>query len=576
MSRASESSAASASPPAPGSPVLARGCWLGFFILVGCAPPTSPPPIATHVVDWRDEIIYQIVVDRFDNGDPSNDAADGTEPVPGDLARFQGGDWRGIRDRLDYIEALGATTLWISPPYRNVPRTEQEDGYHGYWPADFTEASERFGGLRELRDLVRDAHERGMLVILDVVPNHAGRVFTYDLDRDGEEDPDEIEPPFSDPAYSVPLLWSYRPRMFAGEAAFTLEAEHFHRRGAGDLSDPVQKELADFPSGLRDLDTEREDVVDALVETHAWWVEQTDVDGFRVDAVPHAPRAFWAAFCARLRRRLASIGKERFLLIGEVFDASPDALASYTQLDQLDSAFAFDLKRDVIDGVILEGRPPTNAIGALADNRDRFRAVPQPGGVGISPWEARVAFADNHDVWRLRGELDDPLVVQIALTVVFTVDAIPSLYYGTEQDLDGTEHHLSREPLFVEAPTFPTDGSTFTYIARLAAVRARSAALRRGSLTVRYAATTGGADPTPGPDAGLFAYEREADDERVLVVINASLDESIARFSAGFSGEERLYDQLGSSPAPWVVADGGVIDVRLPGRSSIVLEARTP
>ena len=233
--------------------------------LVACEPPAAPGPVSTHVDDWRDEVVYQIVVDRFDDGDPSNDAIDGVALDPTDLARMQGGDWRGIRNRLDYIEALGATTLWISPPYVNVPRTEQEDGYHGYWPSDFTEASERFGGMAELRALVRDAHERGMLVILDVVPNHAGRVFTYDLDADGEVDPGETEPPFSETPYASPLLWSYRPRMWTEEGELTLEAEHFHRRGAGDLSDPRQKELADFPSGLRDLDTEREDVIAALV-----------------------------------------------------------------------------------------------------------------------------------------------------------------------------------------------------------------------------------------------------------------------------------------------------------------------
>ncbi|MCB9594506.1 MAG: hypothetical protein H6719_17370 [Sandaracinaceae bacterium] len=541
-------------------------------LLSACAPPTAPGPVSTHVDDWRDEVIYQIVVDRFANGDPSNDAADGVEPDPSDLARAQGGDWRGIRERLDYLEQLGVTTLWISPPYENVARTELEDGYHGYWPSDFTRANPRFGSLEELRALVDDAHARGMLVILDVVPNHAGRVFTYDLDGDGEVDPGETEPPWSETGYDVPLLWTHRPTMWTEDGTLTLEAEHFHRRGAGDLSDPRQKELADFPSGLRDLDTEREDVMAALVETHAWWVEQTDVDGFRIDAVPHASRAVWAAFCGRLRRRLAEVGKERFFLLGEVFDASPDVLASYAQLDQLDAAFAFDLKREVIDAVILEGRPPADALGALGRYRDRFPASGQPGGLGLSPWEARVAFADNHDVWRLRGELDDPLAAEIAMTVVFTVDAIPSVYYGTEQGLDGTEHHLSREALFVETPTYPTDGAPFRHIARLAAIRARSAALRRGTLVVDYASTSGGADEEPAADAGMLAYEREHEGERVLVVINASIGDSVARFDTGFSEGDRLSDALGGATAPWVVGRNGALEIRLPGRASVVLE----
>ncbi|HEY8432554.1 MAG TPA: hypothetical protein VIL20_29490 [Sandaracinaceae bacterium] len=96
-----------------------------------------------------------------------------------------------------------------------------------------------------------------MLVILDVVPNHAGRGLDYDLDGDGEVDPGEIEPPWSDVPYDVPLSWTARPRMFApGGELVTLGAEHFHRRGRGDLGVPIQKELGDFPTGLRDLDTE--------------------------------------------------------------------------------------------------------------------------------------------------------------------------------------------------------------------------------------------------------------------------------------------------------------------------------
>lgn len=233
-------------------------CALAILGCLAAACEGAPPPVSTHVEDWRDHVIYQIVVDRFDDGDPENDAADGVEPVPGDLARVQGGDWRGVIDRLDYLARLGVTAIWISPPYRNVPRTEREDGYHGYWPADFTEANPRFGTLAELRELVREAHARGMLVILDVVPNHAGRVFTYDLDADGEVDPDEVEPPWSDAPYDVPLIWSERPRMIGpGGELVTLEAEDFHRRGDGDLGDPVQKELGDFPTGLRDLDKTR-------------------------------------------------------------------------------------------------------------------------------------------------------------------------------------------------------------------------------------------------------------------------------------------------------------------------------
>lgn len=543
-----------------------------LLLLSACAPPEAPP-VSTHAGDWRDEVIYQIVVDRFDDGDTTNDVVDGIGPERSDLARFHGGDWAGVRQRLDYIEALGATTIWISPPYANVQRTELEDGYHGYWPADFTEANPRFGDLEELRALVRDAHDRDMLVILDVVPNHAGRVFNYDLDADGTVGPGEVEPPYSaDGPHAAPLLWSHRPRMHGPEGVFTLEERHFHRRGAGDFSIQSEKELGDFPTGLRDLDTESPEVIDALVETHVAWVRDTDVDGFRIDAVPHAPHAFWAAFCRRLRARLAELGKRDFLLVGEVFTGDPTTLASYTAVDELDAAFAFDLKYSLIDDVILSGGAPALARAPLVGNRALFPASGQPGGVPLSPWEARVAFADNHDVWRVRGELDDPLAAALALAVVFTVDAIPSVYYGTEQGLRGQVHHESREPLFLEAPDFPRDSSTFQLIGALAEIRARSRALRRGELVLRYASTSGGADLEPAADAGMLAYERAQGDERVLIVLNTSLDESIARFDVGYGSGTRLFDALGGTEAPWTVAADGSLEIRLPGRAVVILE----
>ncbi|MFK7991301.1 MAG: alpha-amylase family glycosyl hydrolase [Sandaracinaceae bacterium] len=541
------------------------------LLTLACAGPTAPP-VSTHVEDWRDEVIYQIVVDRFANGDPSNDVVDGIGPEPDDLARFQGGDWQGIRDRLDYIEGLGVTTLWLSPPYRNVPRTEREDGYHGYWPADFVDANPRFGTIDDLRALVRDAHDRGMLVILDVVPNHAGRVFTYDLDADGEVDEVEVEPPFSDPPYDVPLLWSHRPTMLSPDGErFTLEAAHFHLHGASS-GEPFEKEQGDFPTGLRDLDTESEAVIAALVETHARWVEVTDVDGFRIDAIPHAARPFWAAFCSRLRTRLAEAGKTRFFLLGEVFDANPEALASYTGLDQLDGAFAFDLKRDLIERVLLEGAPPTVARGSLETNRSVFPASPQPGGIELDPWRARVAFADNHDVFRLRGELNDPLAAHLALIAVLTVDAIPAVYYGTEQGLAGRVHHASREPLW---PTgYDETHPTYRFLQRLVAVRRRSRALRYGSLEVRYASASGGADEDPGPDAGMIAWSREHDGERVLVVLNSALASSEARIPTRFGAGTRLVDALESTTDAWVVEADRSVVVRLPSRAGVLLEAR--
>jgi len=146
--------------------------------------PGDLPHQANVGLDWRDQMIYQIVVDRFANGDPNNDF--NVEPsVPG---RYHGGDWQGIIDHLDYLQDLGVTTLWISPVVKNTEEDAGFASYHGYWTYDFLRPNAHFGDLSKLRELVDDAHQRGMLVILDVVTNHVGQLFYYDINGNGQPD----------------------------------------------------------------------------------------------------------------------------------------------------------------------------------------------------------------------------------------------------------------------------------------------------------------------------------------------------------------------------------------------------
>lgn len=538
--------------------------------LLACTGGQSGGSVGTHVDDWRDEVIYQLLVDRFDNGDPSNDELDGVGLDPLDLRRHQGGDWRGLRRRLGYVQELGATAIWISPIVRNVDRTSTEDGYHGYWASDFTTLNPRFGDLDELRRLVAAAHARDLLVIVDMVPNHAGRVFSYDLDGDGVTSPDEVEPPFREAGpIEAPLLWHVPPpRVFdARGGTLELTGEHFHRRGFGDLGDPVELVLGDFHTGLRDLDTEQDVVIEALIATYAHWVLATDVDGFRIDAVPHVARPFWPRFCEGVRARVAAAGKTRFLMIGEVAVPNASTIAPFTEEGGIDSFLDYPLKTAFIDGVLLAGDAPMDAAVAIEGGRAEFATVSTPGGVGLSPWQARVVFADNHDTGRIAGELEDPRVVELAMVALFTLDAIPAVYYGTEQGFDGRIGGEAREPLWTSG--FSTDAPLFGHIARLAALRRSSAALRRGDLVLRFASVNGGR--SAAEDAGLVAWERTLEGERLLVVINAhALDTSGHCVPTGFAPGSQLEDALGGSIRPVVEPDGSVC-VSLAPRTALIL-----
>ena len=164
--------------------MLLRGIALAGAALAGCVEVESTPKITSNVTDWRDEIIYQIVVDRFEDGDQNNNFnVDYTRE-----ASYHGGDWQGIIDRLDYIESLGVTALWISPVVRNVEEDAGFASYHGYWTQSFLDHNPHFGSLSKLQELTRKCHERKIKVILDIVTNHVGQLFYYDINRNGQPD----------------------------------------------------------------------------------------------------------------------------------------------------------------------------------------------------------------------------------------------------------------------------------------------------------------------------------------------------------------------------------------------------
>ena len=164
-----------------------RSALVAAALAAGCIDlpaEAARPRLQTYVDDWRNEVIYQVLVDRFANGDVNNDF----HVQEGPPARHQGGDWKGLEDHLDYIRELGVTTLWISPVVRNVDTDADVDAYHGYWAQDLTALNPHFGDLATLRSLTAHVHALGMKIVEDVVVNHLGQVFFYDMNMNGKPD----------------------------------------------------------------------------------------------------------------------------------------------------------------------------------------------------------------------------------------------------------------------------------------------------------------------------------------------------------------------------------------------------
>ncbi len=190
---------------------------LALTLLVGgCAPSSSAigsdwKTTAQPIDDWRDEVIYQVLTDRFADGDESNDY----NIQPGELGRYQGGDWQGLIDHLDYFKALGVTTLWISPVVRNLESDSGFDGYHGYWQQDMSRENPHFGDIGALRRLSDAVHAAGMKIVLDIVVNHVAQLFYYDINGNGQ--PDEtvygagcgVQPPANTQSCPTPAIITY-------------------------------------------------------------------------------------------------------------------------------------------------------------------------------------------------------------------------------------------------------------------------------------------------------------------------------------------------------------------------------
>jgi alpha-amylase len=582
--------------------------------------------------DWRDEVIYQLLVDRFADGDLTNDE----RVVPGALGLYQGGDWQGVIDHLDYLQALGVTALWISPVVRNLETDANFDAYHGYWQQDFTRPNPHFGDLGKLRELTMKAHAHGFKVILDIVTNHVAQLFYYDINGNGS--PDEnvygagcgAQPPGDtqpcpggavithltefDPDYDpngvrgytslgfsgpAPIRWIWNaaidraptlPGAGAGQEAarqYAFQREDwYHKKGRiYDYGNRDQVLTGDFPGGLKDLATERDDVRVALTAMFARWIQAADFDGFRIDTLKHVDHPFWQGFAGDLRRYTnglatlpdptdpahpdasvppLSVPKTRFFMFGESFDGNDTLNGSYTLNQEVDSTFYFSQKFNVFDNVFKKGGATQAIADQFARKQANYASAPNQNGIGVAARDALVNFLDNHDVPRFLFDKPSVAALHSALGYLLTEDGIPCLYYGTEQEFNGGNDPFNRERLWDTG--FATDGGTFQWVKKLIAIRKAYSPLRRGDLTLIFT-TTHVADEV---DAGLVAFERADGGRRVLVAVDTRDQGSAnAALTTHFAPGTTLVDVAGGSDAaPLVVAEGGVLNVTVSARQT--------
>jgi glycosidase len=460
---------------------------------------------------WQRQSIYQIITDRFYDGDAGNNNADGNyDPAGRRGTSVHGGDFRGIEQKLDYVQALGATAIWISPVVLNA-----WGEFHGYAGRDFYKVDPHWGSLADLQHMVQAAHARGILVIDDVIVNHGG-----DLIDSGEAG----YPRFRYPPGGYKLRYrnparQYPPPFDLNETNRTLEAL-FHNQGViQNYGDATQTELGEL-SGLDDFRTESDYVRARMAEIYEYWIGEAGFDGFRIDTVKHVEMGFWRSWCPAVRAYAAAHGKPNFFMFGEALEGANAKCASYAGTKgggpfKLDSMLDYPLYFKM-NNVFARGVGNTREI---ANQETEAAADYEPGIRG-----QLVTFLDNHDQPRfLSRELanDNQARLRLALVFLYTAGGIPCLYYGTEQGFDGGKDPYDREDMFAgqfeQGPSlgdnFNMTHPLFQWVARLNNFRRLYPALQTGSQTNLWSTAAG---------PGLLAYARRLGQQEVLVVLNTA------------------------------------------------------
>ncbi|HXD00807.1 MAG TPA: alpha-amylase family glycosyl hydrolase [Verrucomicrobiae bacterium] len=467
---------------------------------------------------WQSQSIYQIITDRFYNGDTNNDNAEGTYS-PANPTGVHGGDFEGIEQKLDYIKSLGATAIWISPIVLNT-----EGQFHGYSAWNFYEVAPHWGSISNLQHLVQAAHARGILVIDDIVVNHGGDLVT----GSGS----------GYPAYNYPAGYSlkYRSSSKTYPTPFNLNTTNpsltniFHNYGnIGNFNDSTQVVLG-WLDGLNDFRTETPYVRSNMAAIYQYWIGQIGFDAFRVDTALEVDTGFWQSFCPAIHSYAATNGNTNFFMFAEADNGSDPIVGPYTGTEG-GGPFKFDSVVDyplyyIINNVFATGS------GNTAQIDGHYTAV--AGDYDPASQMQLVTFLDNHDNPRFlstSASNNNTNELNLALAFLYTARGIPCLYYGTEQGFDGPTDPDDREDMFAgefkDSPggmvsqlsspgvdNFNMTHPLFLWVAQLNNFRRLYPALTLGSHVKQW-------DTSGAP--GLFAYSRVLNQQEVFVAMNLSV-----------------------------------------------------
>lgn len=445
---------------------------------------------------WQDAIIYSMMIDRFNDGDKSNNNPIQHDELS-DKGNYMGGDLQGILNKIEegYFDALNINTLWISPVIDNPNRAYQEypspqryySGYHGYWPVSSSSVEEKFGDMDLLKKFVNTAHQHRIKILLDFVSNHV-----------------HIEHPF----------WKE------------------HRNWFGVL------ELPDGRKNLRLWDEQRlttwfepylpsfdyigsKEALETMTDNAVWWLKETGADGFRHDAVKHVPNEFWRLLTEKIKKEIEIPGEKIVYQIGETFGGY-DLISSYVNNGQLSAQFNFNLYDTAIPVFISENGSfktldtemkktfsvygVNHVMGNIMDSHDKMRYMAFADG------DVPLDQAYNNEIgWSNPPQVDNKesyKKVKLHLSYILTIPGVPIIYYGDEIGMTGAGDPDNRRKMRFDNEITEWEKEMLADVKKIVKIRKEHPALRYGDFLTLLA------------EKDVYAFIRSDLNERILIMLN--------------------------------------------------------
>lgn len=397
---------------------------------------------------WEEEIVYSIMIDKFNNGDPANDIID-----EADKAGFEGGDFKGIAAKLDYLQDMGFTAILLSPVFENAG-----GGFHGEAVTDFYKTDQHFGSKDDLKNLVEEAHRRKMKVM-----------FEFPVDRVAENHP-----------------WTTNP-----ETKDWIKTGHSDNGGSA------------WNKGLPAINLENGEVQAYLIDAAKWWMEETQVDGFSLQYLDHAPLDFIKEFASQVK----SVNSGSYL-IGTVTEADRTELAK--------------LQAAGLDGI--------KDVHLNKPMRDAFSKIDASSSALFDIWEENVsaydhpslfpAYLDDKNTARYTQDMVDQRQYpgsrwKLALSYLYTQPQVPIVFYGSEIAVNG-----GGPPDNVPLMNFWANEELIEFMGRIAEIRNQQPALTHGTMKLLYEKN------------GMLVFKREYRDDTIVVAINNTSEDQTAVIQA--------------------------------------------